>query len=92
MLDEEHLKQAVENATTCPDCVDLLAHLIEKSSCFRVGLAKDDRQEIYNRGYGDFGLYIRQLLLDYTPEVYIKIIKKGVQENDTRANQRTNEH
>jgi len=86
MLDDEHLKQAVENAVTNSYCVDLLKHLIDKSCCFRTGLAKDERQEIYNRGYGDFGLYIRSLLLEYTPEVYIEIINKGVQENDTRSN------
>lgn len=51
MLDDEHLKQAVENAVTNSYCVDLLKHLIDKSGCFRTGLAKDERQEIYNRGY-----------------------------------------
>ena len=86
MLDDEHLKQAVENAVTNSYCVDLLKHLIDKSGCFRIGLAKDERQEIYNRGYGDFGLYIRSLLLEYTPEVYIEIINKGVQGNDTGTN------
>ena len=91
MLDDEHLKTAVENSVTCPDCVNLLRHLIEKSGCFRTGLARDDRLEIYNRGWGDFGLYIRQLLLEYAPEVYIKIIKKGVEENGNRNNN-TNEH
>lgn len=85
MLDEEQLKQAVENAVCSPDCVNLLAHLIEKSGCFRTGLHNNDRQEIYNRGYGDFGLYIRQLLLNYAPKVYIEIIEKGVQENDNRT-------
>lgn len=85
-MDEDKLKLTVENAVNSPDCVDLLAHLIEKSGCFREGLHNNERQEIYNRGYGDFGLYIRRLLLNYVPEVYIGIIKKGVQENDDRAN------
>lgn len=87
MLDDEKLKEAVENTATSPYAVSLIKHLIDKSGCFRQGLAKDEKTEFYNRGYGDFGLYIRNLLLDYSPETYIEIIKEGVKENERARNE-----
>ncbi len=84
MLDDEHLKEAFTNAITSSKYTEeLLMHLIEKSGCFRQGLAKDDRTENYNRGYGDFGLYIRSLFLQYAPKTYLELIER-TNENDTR--------
>ena len=81
MLDDEKLEEAFKNTLNgSKSAIDLFWHLIEKSACFRQGLAKDDRTEIYNRGYGDFGLYIRSLFLQYAPDTYLEIIKKGVEE------------
>lgn len=85
-MDEDKLKQTVRNAVLSKDTVELLKYFIDKSSCFRQGLAKDEKQEIYNRGYGDFGLHIRELLLNYAPEIYIEIIQKGVEENERSNN------
>lgn len=83
MLDDEKLKEAFNNTINgSKDSINLFAHLIEKSACFRQGLAKDERTENYNRGYGDFGLYIRSLFLQYAPERYLEIIERGVKEND----------
>lgn len=83
MLDEEKLEQAFKNTVNgSKDSIDLFAHLIDKSACFRQGLAKDERTELYNRGYGDFGLYIRSLFLQYAPDTYLEIIKRGVNEDD----------
>lgn len=83
MLNDEEVKEAFENTLNGSKyAAVLLRHFIEKSGCFRQGLAKDDRTEIYNRGYGDFGLYIRDLFLRYAPDVYIKNIKEGVNKND----------
>jgi hypothetical protein len=82
MLDEEHLKDAIETAANNDITLKLLWHFIEKSGCFRQGIAKDERTENYNRGYGDFGLYIRELLIAYAPAAYIKFIEEGVKEND----------
>lgn len=83
MLDEEKLEQAFKNTINgSKDSIDLFAHLIDKSACFRQGLAKDERTELYNRGYGDFGLYIRSLFLQYAPDTYLEIIKRGVNEDD----------
>lgn len=85
MLDEEHLQEAFINTINgSKSAVDLFQHLIEKSGCFRQGLAKDDRQETYNRGYGDFGLYLRSLFMLYAPTTYLEILKRGVVENDRR--------
>jgi hypothetical protein len=87
MLDEEHLQEAFKNTINgSKSSIDLFAHLIEKSGCFRQGLAKDERQENYNRGFGDFGLYLRSLFMLYAPDTYIEILKRGVAENDTRTN------
>lgn len=80
LMDDEHLEDAVKTAAANETVLKLMMHFIEKSACFRQGLAKDDRQEIYNRGYGDFGLYIRELLLKYAPEAYKRNI--GVKENE----------
>ena len=86
MLDEEHLEEAFKNTLSgSKSAIDLFAHLIEKSGCFRQGLAKDDRSETYNRGYGDFGLYLRSLFMLYAPDTYVEIIKRGVVENDRRT-------
>lgn len=86
MLDDEKLERAFKNTLNgSKDSIDLFAHLIEKSGCFRQGLAKDERTENYNRGYGDFGLYIRSLFLQYAPETYLEIITRGVNENDSRT-------
>jgi len=82
MLDDEHLKDAIETAANNEIILKLLGHFIEKSGCFRQGIAKDERTENYNRGYGDFGLYIRELLLKYAPTAYIRIIEEGVQDNE----------
>lgn len=83
MLDDEKLEEAFKNTLNgSKSAIDLFWHLIEKSACFRQGLAKDERTEIYNRGYGDFGLYIRSLFLQYAPDTYLEIIKKGVEKND----------
>ena len=86
MLDDEKLKLTIEHIFKCSNksAIDLFKHLIDKSACFRQGIAKDERTEIYKRGYGDFGLYLRSLLLEYAPEAYIEIIKKGVEENGRR--------
>lgn len=84
-MEEEKLKETVQNAVLSEYTIDLLGYLIERSECFREGLAKDERQENYNRGFGDFGLMIRKLLLEYAPHVYMQIIQKGVEENE-RAN------
>ena len=86
MLDEEHLKDAVETAANNKTVLKLLGHFIEKSACFRQGIAQDNRMEIYNRGYGDFGLYIRELLIKYALPQYLKLIKEG-EENDRRQNE-----
>ena len=83
MLDEEHLKDAVQTAANNKTVLKLLGHFIKKSSCFRQGIAQDNRMEIYNRGYGDFGLYIRELLMKYALPQYLKLIKEG-EENDRR--------
>lgn len=84
MLDDEHLKEAFTNAISSSKyTVELLAHLIDKSGCFRQGLAKDDSTETYNRGYGDFGLYIRSLFLQYAPKKYLELIEERTKENDT---------
>ena len=83
MLDEEHLKEAFINTINgSRSSLDLFKHLIDKSGCFRQGLAKDDRTEFYNRGYGDFGQYLRSLFLLYAPKEYLEIIQKGVEENE----------
>ncbi len=79
LLDDEKLKEAFEGAVQQSEsAVKLLIHFIEHSGCFRTGLAQDDRQELYNRGYGDFGLYIRDLFLEYAPEEYKKNIKRSI--------------
>lgn len=83
MLDNEHLKEAFLNTVNgSKSSLDLFKHLLEKSGCFRQGIAKDERAEIYNRGYGDFGLYLRELFLAYAPEKYIEIIRKSVEESE----------
>ena len=83
MVEDEKLEEAVKNTLNGSiSAIDLFWHVIEKSACFRQGLAKDDRTEIYNRGYSDFGLYIRSLFLQYAPDTYLEIIKKGVEKND----------
>ena len=79
MLDEEHLKDAVETAASNEITLKLLFHLIEKSGCFRQGIAKDDRTEAYLRGYGDCGLYIRNLLLEYAPSAYLSLFEKELE-------------
>lgn len=87
MLDDENLKEAFINTINgSKSSIDLFAHLIKKSACFRQGLAKDERTELYNRGYGDFGLYLRSLFLQYAPDTYLEIIKRGVKENDSTNN------
>lgn len=83
MLSDENLKSVFEKAVKNDATVELLAHLIDLSGCFRQGLAKDERTETYLRGFGDFGLYIRELFLKYTPEIYLRITKERV-ENDRR--------
>lgn len=70
MLDEEHLEDAFKTCLKNPMFIKLLFHFIEKSGCFRQGIAKDEKIEFYNRGYGDFGLYIRDLVLKYAPKAY----------------------
>ena len=74
MLDEEHIEDAVKTCAKNPLLLRLLAHFIENSGCFRQGISKDERLEIYRRGYGDFGLYIRDLLLNYAPKAYTDLI------------------
>jgi len=87
MLDDEKLKMAFTNTINgSKSSIDLFTHLIDKSGCFRQGLAKDEKTEFYNRGYGDFGLYLRDLFLQYAPETYLEIIKKGVEQNGTGTN------
>lgn len=87
MLDDEKLQEAFINTINgSKSSIDLFAHLIEKSACFRQGLARDERTENYNRGYGDFGLYLRSLFLLYAPEAYLDIIKRGVKEDDRTSN------
>lgn len=83
LLDDEHLEDAIKSAAANKNMLKLLFHFISKSGAFRQGLAKDDRTEFYNRGYGDFGLYIRELLLKYAPKAYIEQIKEGA-ENERR--------
>ncbi len=87
MLNDEKLKEAFTNTLNGSKSAKiLLKHFIDKSGCFRQGLARDERTEIYNRGYGDFGLYIRALFLQYAPETYMEIIKEGVNEYDNGSN------
>ena len=74
MLDEEHLEDAIKTCAKNPLLLKLLSHFVEKSGCFRVGIAKDERLESYNKGYGDFGLYIRGLLLEHAPKAYMELI------------------
>ena len=74
MLDIEHIEDAIKTCAKNPILLRLLAHFIEISGCFRQGIAKDERAEIYNRGYGDFGLYIRGLLLEYAPKAYMELM------------------
>lgn len=86
MLDEEHLGDAIKTCAKNPQALKLLWHFIEISGCFRQGISKDERLEIYNRGYGDFGLYIRGLLLEYAPKAYMNLaveeINKSKEEKD----------
>ena len=81
-MDENYLKRIFQGAIRSKDTAELLIHFIDKSACFRQGLAKDERTENYNRGWGDFGLYIRSLFLNYAPEIYANIIKEGVKDNE----------
>lgn len=81
MLDEEHIEDAVKTCAKSPVILGLLVHFIEKSGCFRQGIAKDERAEIYLRGYGDFGLYIRDLLLEYAPKVYTEFMLEELRKN-----------
>ena len=74
MLDSEHIEDAIKTCAKNPLTLKLLAHFIEISGCFRQGIAKDERSEIYLRGYGDFGLYIRGLLLEYAPKAYMELM------------------
>lgn len=77
MLTDEQLKTAFQNAVKSNDTVYLLYHFIEISGCFRQGIAKDDRTECYLRGKGDFGLYLRNLFLEFAPETYAELIKNN---------------
>jgi hypothetical protein len=86
LLDDEHLEDAIKEAAASKNILKLLMHFIYKSGAFRQGLAKDERTENYNRGYGDFGLYIRDLLLQYAPNAYMSEIIEGVK-NDRRIEQ-----
>ena len=74
MLTEEQLKTAFQNAVKSRDTVYLLYHLIKISGCFRRGISQDDRLECYLRGKSDLGLFIRELFLDYAPEIYSDLI------------------
>jgi len=82
LLDEEKLELAVQNTANLPDGLKLLTHLMTYSGCFTQGLSKDERTELYNKGQRDFGLKIRDLLLEYAPNKYIEVIKEGVTENE----------
>ena len=74
MLNDEELKTAFQSAVKSNDTVYLLYHFIQISGCFRKGLAKDERTENYLRGKGDFGLYLRDLFLQYAPETYTQLL------------------
>lgn len=77
-MNDKDLKRIFLNAIKSPDTILLLEHFIHKSGCFRRGLAANDRLENYLRGYSDSGLYIRNLFLEYAPEIYANlIIRKG---------------
>ena len=82
LLDEENLELAVQNTANLPDGLKLLAHFISSSGCYTQGLSKDERTELYNKGQRDFGLKIRDLLLEYAPNKYIELIKEGAKENE----------
>lgn len=82
MLDEEKLEEVVCNTANSADGLRFIEYLLQRSGCFTKGIAKDEKTEFYLKGWRDFGLEIRDLLIQYAPNAYIEIIKEGVNENE----------
>lgn len=80
LLTDEQLELVVSNIARTEDGKKLFGHLLESSRVFAKGFNGNSR-DIYNKGRSDFGLEIRELLMQYALDEYFEILRKGVKQD-----------
>ena len=86
LLTDEELELVINNvANDAPkkgDGLKLLGHILSMSRVFSTGFNGNSR-DIYNKGRADFGLEIREIIMQHAFDKYVELLKKGVTANDT---------
>lgn len=81
LLDDDNLKIVVNNVAVTEDGRKLLGHLLESSRVFLTGIKGDVSRDAYNRGRADFGLELREIIINSNIEQYFKILKEANKDN-----------
>ena len=82
LLSDEKLELVIQNIAVTKDGKKFFEHILASSGMFNIGFNGNSR-DIYNKGRSDFGLEIRDLLMQYAMNDYIEIIKEGAKDDHT---------
>jgi len=74
-LSEDKLKLVINNILNTKDGRELFSHLLANSGMFQTGI-NGNSKDVYIKGRADFGLEIRDLIMENDFNSYIKMLQE----------------